>query len=115
VTLRRNADSAAAENAVAIPNSCWQGRRKLSRMIKHATGFIILGAALWEVNPASAQAYLGPNQAKQHFQSMRSADSGYCPGTLNHVYHLSECQHYDQAEKPILAPPTRPNVKPNDR
>jgi hypothetical protein len=75
-------------------------------MIKQRVGFLLV-AALLGVEPASA----GSASAGMYpGQSQRSIDSGYCPGTLRHHYHLSQCPHVDQAGK-RLAQPAKPNGK----
>jgi hypothetical protein len=60
-------------------------------MINHVVGFIILGAALLGVSPASAQPYLvGTKSHSQIFKSIMDPNSGYCPdGT--HVHNLKLC------------------------
>jgi hypothetical protein len=73
-------------------------------MIKQCIGFI-LTAALLGVEPASAGSF---SSGKYPGQSQRSADSGYCPGIVRHVYHLSDCRriYHDYYEK-------HPEVRPN--
>ena len=42
------------------------------------------------------------SSGKMPGQSQRSIDSGYCPGSKIHVYHLSNCAHLyteDRAKK----------------
>jgi hypothetical protein len=73
-------------------------------MIKQYIG-LILAAALLGAEPASASSQ---GAGRMPGQSQRSVDSGYCPGTQIHVYHLSACAHYDRAGKHIPAPPTKP-------
>jgi hypothetical protein len=75
-------------------------------MIKQRVGFILV-AALVGVEPASAGS---ASSGMYPGQSQRSVDSGYCPGTLRHHYHLSQCPPSDQAEK-RLAKPATPNGK----
>jgi hypothetical protein len=54
-------------------------------MIKQSV-FILVAVALG-IEPASASGM----RAKYPGQSQRSPDSGYCPGVLGHVYHISDC------------------------
>jgi hypothetical protein len=72
-------------------------------MIKQYTGFILI-AALLGAGPALASSQ---SAGRMPGQSQRSLDSGYCPGTQIHVYHLSACAHYDRAGKRIPAHPTK--------
>jgi hypothetical protein len=73
-------------------------------MIKQCIGFILV-AALLGVKPASAGS---ASSGKYPGQSQRSVDSGYCPGIMRHVYHLSECRriYQDYYQK-------HPEVRPN--
>lgn len=71
-------------------------------MIKQGIGFILI-ATLLGVEPAPAPAAglgsagpgpdFGGTSGKYPGQSQRSINSGYCPGVLRHVYHLSDCRH----------------------
>jgi hypothetical protein len=72
-------------------------------MIKQYIGFILV-AALLSVEPAAASSQ---SAGRMPGQSQRSIDSGYCPGTQIHVYHLSACAHYDGAGKHIPAHPNK--------
>jgi len=73
-------------------------------MIKQCIGFILV-AALLGVEPAAAGS---GSSGKYPGQSQRSIDSGYCPGVMRHVYHLSECGriYHDYYQK-------HPEVRPN--
>jgi hypothetical protein len=56
-------------------------------MIKQSIGFILVAVVLG-IEPASAGSF---SSGKYPGQSQRSPDSGYCPGILRHVYHMSDC------------------------
>jgi hypothetical protein len=56
-------------------------------MITKSVSFILVAVAL-SIEPASAGSF---SSGKYPGQSQRSPDSGYCPGIMRHVYHISDC------------------------
>jgi hypothetical protein len=74
-------------------------------MIKQCIGIgFILVAALLGVEQALAGS---ASSGKYPGQSQRSIDSGYCPGIMRHVYHLSDCRriyHVYYQKHPELRP-----------
>jgi hypothetical protein len=80
----------------------------MKSLFKQCIGFILV-VALLGVEAAWAGSL---SNGRMPGQSQRSIDSGYCPGSKIHVYHLSNCAHLYPEDRAQVRQPRRSGAEP---